>query len=211
MGKKSHQTQITRFTDLKWTDWKNGGGQSAQIGIFPDNSIFTANDFQWRVSIAKISTAGPFSVFPGYWRGLTLLQGEGLNLEFLNSGDKKHIRPRDSLSFSGDLKLHATPLSNKEIDWGCIYLPKQVQLRMQNISLKASTRSFVLSARTYFIFVTEGRLTSYEYPGEKIKQLNTLDFARMENPYFTDKSREYIISLEAKDPATQISILELSY
>lgn len=49
--------------DYKRMPWKNGGGETVEIAIFPaDASVET---FEWRISMATVANDGPFSIFPG--------------------------------------------------------------------------------------------------------------------------------------------------
>ena len=70
--------QIRRHRDYRRMAWKNGGGETAEIAIFPEGA--TLDTFDWRVSMATVATDGPFSSFPGVDRTLAVLQGKGLTL-----------------------------------------------------------------------------------------------------------------------------------
>ena len=43
------------------TPWKNGGGLTREVAAFPANASMA--DFDWRISIADVAAAGPFSRF----------------------------------------------------------------------------------------------------------------------------------------------------
>ncbi|SFB24785.1 hypothetical protein SAMN04515620_13020 [Collimonas sp. OK607] len=53
--------------------WKNGGGITREIIRCPANS--SLDNFEWRISVATVSTAGRFSIFPGVDRSLALTEG----------------------------------------------------------------------------------------------------------------------------------------
>jgi environmental stress-induced protein Ves len=59
--------------------WKNGGGVTREIAAAPEGAAIDA--FDWRVSMAEVAAAGPFSRFEGVDRILTVLNGE-LELSF---------------------------------------------------------------------------------------------------------------------------------
>lgn len=70
--------KILRAADYKRMPWKNGGGETVEIAVFPlDASI---DDFEWRISMATVAEHGSFSTFPGIDRSLTVLEGEGVEL-----------------------------------------------------------------------------------------------------------------------------------
>lgn len=56
--------------------WKNGGGITTELLRIPKES----ENFTLRLSLARVSTDGPFSHFPGIDRLLLILQGEGVKL-----------------------------------------------------------------------------------------------------------------------------------
>jgi environmental stress-induced protein Ves len=58
--------------------WKNGGGETREIAVYPPGA--SLDDFGWRVSMASVRTDGPFSVFAGVDRTLCILEGEGMEL-----------------------------------------------------------------------------------------------------------------------------------
>jgi len=53
--------------------WKNGLGVTTEILIEPSNA--TLGNFEWRLSMARIDAAGPFSSFPNIDRLLVVLEG----------------------------------------------------------------------------------------------------------------------------------------
>ncbi|MGF1430471.1 HutD/Ves family protein [Kitasatospora sp. LaBMicrA B282] len=88
------------------TPWRNGGGLTREVAAAPDGA--------WRVSLAEITTDGPFSLFPGLTRVLTVVAGDGLDLTI---GDRPPVtvHPRRPLTFPGDLpttaRLLGTPVT----------------------------------------------------------------------------------------------------
>jgi environmental stress-induced protein Ves len=70
--------RVLRAADRIATPWKNGGGVTREVAVFPPGADLDA--FEWRISLAQIATDGPFSTFPGVDRVLTVIQGAGLML-----------------------------------------------------------------------------------------------------------------------------------
>ncbi|GDX83215.1 hypothetical protein LBMAG42_50260 [Deltaproteobacteria bacterium] len=56
--------------------WKNGGGVTHELWRTPK----AGPEFDLRISIAEVAANGPFSLFPGIDRIITLLSGEGFRL-----------------------------------------------------------------------------------------------------------------------------------
>lgn len=67
------QHHLFRFAALPEKPWKNGGGTTREIAAFPPQA--SLDDFTWRLSMARVATAGPFSSFAGIDRVLAVLEG----------------------------------------------------------------------------------------------------------------------------------------
>jgi environmental stress-induced protein Ves len=53
--------------------WKNGGGTTYEIARAPEDAAM--EDFAWRVSMARVESAGPFSRFDGVDRTIAVVEG----------------------------------------------------------------------------------------------------------------------------------------
>ncbi|MGR3911376.1 HutD family protein [Burkholderia sp. SR8] len=100
-----HATTI-RAADLVASPWKNGGGVTREIGAFPVGAALDA--FAWRVSVADVAAAGPFSRFDGVDRTLVLLSGAGMTLA--EAGGARHVldTPLARADFAGEATIDAT-------------------------------------------------------------------------------------------------------
>ncbi len=54
---------ILRVANCPAVPWKNGLGRTRELAIQPPGAGM--DDFLWRVSVAEVETAAPFSAFPG--------------------------------------------------------------------------------------------------------------------------------------------------
>ncbi|WP_175870906.1 HutD family protein [Burkholderia sp. BCC0397] len=97
---------MIRAADLVASPWKNGGGVTREIGAFPPGAALDA--FAWRVSVADVGTAGPFSRFDGVDRTLVLLSGAGMTLA--EAGGTRHVldAPLARADFAGETAIDAT-------------------------------------------------------------------------------------------------------
>ncbi len=96
------------------TLWKNGGGVTREIVVWPPKADI--EHFEWRVSVATISASGPFSTFPGIERVIMLLQGDGMVLR----GTHLHHQLSQLYvpwSFSGDLAIDCRLLGSPSTDF----------------------------------------------------------------------------------------------
>ncbi|MEU1436545.1 HutD family protein [Streptomyces sp. NPDC005786] len=95
--------------------WKNGGGTTREIAASP---AATTGAFDWRVSLADVAADGPFSVFPGVDRTLTVVEGAGMDLMV---GGEHHIvdEPYWPHDFPGDVetdgRLLGGPVANLNV------------------------------------------------------------------------------------------------
>lgn len=70
--------RVLRSTDYRRMPWKNGKGETVEIAVFPQDA--SVDDFDWRISMATVAEDGPFSVFEGVDRTLSVLSGDGIAL-----------------------------------------------------------------------------------------------------------------------------------
>jgi environmental stress-induced protein Ves len=89
------------------TPWKNGGGTTREIAVWPPGAGMDA--FAWRVSVADIVADGPFSAFPGIDRQIALLDGAGVHLQAHDDSFCHRLTAiGEPFGFAGDTAVHAT-------------------------------------------------------------------------------------------------------
>ena len=97
---------VQRFSSamLPATPWKNHGGTTQEVACHPAGADL--NHFAWRISIAHIASNGPFSVFAGIDRVITLLDGAGVQLAAPDGAVNHRLdQPLAPFVFSGDVAL----------------------------------------------------------------------------------------------------------
>ena len=70
--------KIIHKGDFRESRWRNGMGRSWDIASDPPGT----EDFGWRLATALIEADVPFSDYPGVDRIFTLVEGNGLDLDF---------------------------------------------------------------------------------------------------------------------------------
>ncbi len=80
--------------------WANGKGQTVELARCDRGGVMA-----WRLSRASVTEAGPFSLFPGIDRILTVLTGPGFDLE--GPGVSLQARPFVPVAFAGDVAVRA--------------------------------------------------------------------------------------------------------
>lgn len=97
---------ILRAATHKRMPWKNGGGETVEIAVFPKTS--TLGDFDWRVSMATVATDGPFSIFERIDRTLSILTGDGMSLAIDGREPVMLTTASEPLAFAADVAVSAT-------------------------------------------------------------------------------------------------------
>lgn len=100
------------------TPWKNGGGITRMVASAPGN----LREFGWRLSLADVCQAGPFSCFPGISRLMGILQGQ-LLLEIEGQPAVTLRRNDPAFAFAGDLPTYGSPEGGLVQDINLMYDP----------------------------------------------------------------------------------------
>lgn len=94
--------------------WKNGGGETIEIAVAPDNA--SLETFDWRISRALIRSDGPFSSFPGVDRTIAAIEGDGIFLRFDNT-EPLRLSPGDPpLPFAGEMNVESRMIGGEVMD-----------------------------------------------------------------------------------------------
>jgi environmental stress-induced protein Ves len=94
--------------------WKNGGGETIEIAIFPPGSDL--DNFGWRISTAAVGSDGPFSIFQGIDRTLCVLSGSGISLAVDNGEVLTLDQDSTPFSFPADAPANARLLDGPITD-----------------------------------------------------------------------------------------------
>jgi uncharacterized protein len=97
--------RIIRAHDGRTTPWKNGGGSTTEIAVGPAGASLKA--FDWRISMARVASDGPFSDFAGIDRTLAVVRGNGLVLTIGEAAPVTLSSGTDPISFPGDMPTSA--------------------------------------------------------------------------------------------------------
>ncbi|HEY1043451.1 MAG TPA: HutD family protein [Telluria sp.] len=108
-------TRLIPYANLEASPWKNGGGSTTEIAVAPHAAGF--DEFDWRISLARIVQDGPFSAFPGIDRTLALVEGDGVLLDF--DGERRVLLSNDDpvISFDGGHVIDARLAGAATVDF----------------------------------------------------------------------------------------------
>lgn len=88
---------VSRAAEQVRMRWKNGLGTTLEVARWDDPG---GGEMLWRVSIADVATDGPFSLFGGYRRIISVLDGEGMALT-VDGVRSRVLRQYDPFAFDG--------------------------------------------------------------------------------------------------------------
>ncbi|MET0374587.1 MAG: HutD family protein [Rhizorhabdus sp.] len=104
--------RVIRHGDCPEIAWKNGGGTTREIAVFPPGAGIS--DFLWRISIARVESAGPFSAFDGVDRVLAVLEGK---LELRGPNVSADLDDASApFAFDGGTEVTGRPLDGPVLD-----------------------------------------------------------------------------------------------
>jgi hypothetical protein len=133
--------------------WKNGGGETLEIAAYPSGASLV--DFGWRISMAHVASDGPFSVFPGVDRTLTILAGAGLRLTVGNQQVVTLTRESTPYAFAGEADTRSTLIDGPVTDLNVMSRRAAHRHDVQRSRLVADLE-LELHAAITAIFVDEG-------------------------------------------------------
>jgi environmental stress-induced protein Ves len=147
--------RVIRSSDYRRMPWKNGGGETAEIAVGPRGARL--EEFEWRISMARVDGDGPFSAFAGVERTLAVLEGAGMRLRIAGREAVELTPDSPPYTFPADVATSAELLGGAITDFnvmtrrGCAV--QRVQRQILPGSADAPTdRSVTL------IFCTDGQL-----------------------------------------------------
>lgn len=111
--------------------WKNGLGSTIELGRDAGQDM---QQFLWRISMADVSTNGPFSIFPDRQRLLSILEGEGLRLNFVQRGLQQTVKGLDVCAFSGEDVIESVLLDGPVRDFNLIYSAAHFSAQMKKFN-----------------------------------------------------------------------------
>lgn len=153
--------QILRASDYRSMPWKNGGGVTTEIAVSPGGSGL--EDFDWRISMARVESSGPFSTFAGIDRTLSILEGEGMLLNVdgrIPIGLTARSQP---LLFPADVPATAALIRGPILD---LNVMTRRGRRSHTVARVTFTAPIVVDPRTDTVFVFNGEgVVEIQAPG----------------------------------------------
>lgn len=165
------QLTVLRAANYPRMPWKNGSGSTEEIARDAGQDL---EGFGWRLSIADIDQSGGFSLFPGYQRIITVLQGVGMTLD-IDGVTTEQLLPGDPFAFSGDSQVSCTLLEGAIRDFNLIYSPDRYRVSLQWVDVLKPQRLFS-SASTILLFSAAEQMAANmaEHPPQLLEKHDCL-------------------------------------
>lgn len=144
-----------RPSDYVTTAWKNGAGSTTQLAVHPAGASL-AHGFTWRISIAYVTSDGPFSTFPGLDRHLVVVEGEGMRLALTVS--ELVLAPFVPVAFSGDEPAFGTLVRGPVRDFNLMVDRARARGALACHEVTEPTRVDVPEGETCVMHVVRGAL-----------------------------------------------------
>jgi environmental stress-induced protein Ves len=145
-------TMLIPFAGLAPVPWKNGGGSTTEIAVFPAEADL--DGFDWRVSLATIAADGPFSVFPGVERTLVLVDGHGMTLD-IDGAPTMLTKTEPVAAFDGEAQVQAKLNRGPSTDFNVMTRLDRCWHRFGRRVLDGGS-TFVARADVTVLFLAEG-------------------------------------------------------
>ena len=135
--------------------WKNGKGVTIEIAIHPATA--SVEDFDWRLSTATVDSDGPFSVFDGIDRSLSVLTGDGLVLAVEGLPETRLDVDSAPLTFPADSPTTARLTGSAITDLNVMTRRGRARHRLEQHRI-SGTRELVLGGADCLVFCGEGEV-----------------------------------------------------
>lgn len=125
--------KLLNSSDYTPMPWKNGGGVTSEIV-----SQSGPSGLDWRLSLADVTRNGPYSLFPGMSRVLTVVRGAGTQLVDEQTGDIQMGLPYMPITFSGDQPIQGHLIEGAIQNFNLIYNPHRT---IAHVAVEESQRA----------------------------------------------------------------------
>jgi uncharacterized protein len=172
--------RVLRSVDHKRMPWKNGKGETVEIAVSPPGA--TVDNFDWRISMATVAEDGPFSVFDGIDRTLSVLTGAGITLSVAGHAPATLRRKTPPYGFPADRETQATLVSGPITDLNVMtrrgaFTHSVERMVIEDLTLQPSSRTRIVLTLSDLVVVEENiRLQPWDalllWPGEGARLSN---------------------------------------
>ena len=131
--------------------WKNGMGVTREVARFPADA--GNDDFLWRVSVAEVDSAAPFSTFPGIDRQIVLLDGDGFTMIVDEAQRHALTTPLQPFGFPGEARVDVAMAGGPTRDFNLMVRRTHATA---SVAVLATPGAHGLPAGAVLVFVAHG-------------------------------------------------------
>lgn len=187
--------KILKAQDHRRMPWKNGGGVTIEIAIHPIHA--SVDNFDWRISTASVANDGPFSVFPGIDRTLSVLEGNGIVLDVEGA---KTILTQDSQPhcFAADASTNACLIDGAITDLNVMTRRGVYHHRVERIDINNQSVKLIQDAQNFLYMATGTATLKFGTQSQSLSARDCAVFSQQKNDVFELKGKgiAYLITLK---------------
>ncbi|GAA4360087.1 HutD/Ves family protein [Paeniglutamicibacter cryotolerans] len=192
---------VIAYSDLPAAKWRNGGGTTRQIlsgklSMAGAPETVTGDDWDWRLSIADVDTAGDFSAFTGMTRILTVIEGELLAMKI--DGQEKQLERFRPLRFDGGSATSATLPTGPIRDLNLIARTGTVTGHVAIVELSKKHPQHLFGGQFGVLLQGKATLNTADGTQAELGRLDTVVGGEQETPTISGRGFLAVVSL---DPA----------
>jgi uncharacterized protein len=188
---KALPPQVISLAAAEEQVWRNGGGTTRQLLTRNQPG---SNDWEYRISVAEVNMAGPFSHFENIQRHFCVLTGQGVYL-LIDGAQHRVTKYSNALSFSGEAKVNCTLIDGPTSDLNfMVRTSTESKMLSGMIALKSGIPSVLSGIRSSGIFCLQDGVCQWRRDGQTFE----LPIAANHLVWFDDSPEE--ITLIATDP-----------
>lgn len=145
--------QVLPANEHRRERWRNGLGWTRSILAWPGDGA----QWDWRLSIAEIEQAVPWSAFPGVDREQVLLEGQGLRLRFGDGKVRELAPPFGRARYAGEAPVTGEPVDGRAVALNLMWRRDSVQADLWHRPLVGPMLFFADAAETWLIYLLAGQ------------------------------------------------------
>jgi hypothetical protein len=146
---------ILRRDDCPLVPWKNGLGRTRQLAVYPPGA--GSDDFLWRVSVAEVTSAAPFSTFPGVDRHIVLLDGAGFRMTLDDRMTHVLDTPWLPFAFAGEASVAVALAGGPTVDFNLMARRAQA---CGEVIVWRGPGIYPIDAHTVFVYAARGDIAT---------------------------------------------------
>jgi len=185
--------RVLRAADHRSMPWKNGGGTTTEIAVWPEGA--TLDGFDWRVSMARVEEGGPFSVFAGVDRTLAVLDGNSIALDIDGREPVQLTEASAPLSFPADARTSARLVAGPITDLNVMTRRGRLRHSVERLAPAGPVEAAGGRSGWTMLFCARGRLAVRGGAGAELGPLDALLARGGEGPFAVEPSAPLLLFL----------------